>query len=60
MGSARLVRVRVALAVLVGLGGALFAVPSAQGYPSVVCSVSVTPKHLVGGKAITVKGTIRQ
>jgi LPXTG-motif cell wall-anchored protein len=60
MQIARFVRARVAVIALIGLGLALFTVPVAQAYPTTVCSVSVTPKHLVGGKTITATGTANE
>jgi LPXTG-motif cell wall-anchored protein len=42
---------------MVGAALAFSAAPAAQAYPSTVCSVSVTPRHLVGGKTITATGT---
>ncbi len=57
MRDRRWVRPRLVLALMVGAALALSAAPAAQAYPSTVCSVSVTPRHLVGGKTITVTGT---
>ena len=57
MRIAQLVWARVAVAALIGLGLALLTVPTVEAYPSTVCSVTVTPRHLVGGKSITVTGT---
>ena len=60
MRIARLARTRVAVAALIGLGVALLTVPNVEAYPSTVCSVSVTPRHLVGGKTITATGTANE
>jgi hypothetical protein len=47
-------------AIVVGLASAVTLVataPSASAYPDAVCTVSVQPQRVVGGKPITVTGT---
>lgn len=52
---ANLVRWCAAVALAIGVVGVV--VPAAQAYPATVCTVSVSPRNVVGGHPITVKGT---